>query len=61
MALMLISNAIAALNDADIELRFVLQVCGYDFGGYLEGISLKFATSCLVNIPRKVWQMFEFI
>jgi hypothetical protein len=34
MALMLTSDAIVALNNGDVELRPVLQVCGYEFGGY---------------------------
>jgi hypothetical protein len=40
MALMLTSNAIVALNNGDVELRPMLQVHEYEFGHYLEGVSL---------------------
>jgi hypothetical protein len=37
---MLTSNVTVALNNGDVKLRPMLQVGGYGFGGYLEGVSL---------------------
>jgi hypothetical protein len=31
---------IVALNNGEVEMHSMLQVCGYEFGGYLEGVSL---------------------